>query len=95
MINTIENVEKIKMNGIEYKFKDVSNLNGCETFREFEGKFDGDILYADGQGETVIDALLEPIDYNSDMNWFNLFKSIDLYFFDGWFIAIKYSDIIR
>lgn len=73
----------------DFKFKEVNELFGHTNFREFEKEYDDLIVYADGHEPSVVEALLEPIDYGSDMSTFNLIANIKLYMFDGWFIAVK------
>lgn len=81
MINTVANKH--------LNFTEKKELYGHTNFRAFEEEHDDLIIYADGGKETVIEALLEPIDYGTDMNSFNAFGRIELYYFDGWYVALK------
>lgn len=70
-------------------FTEVTELYGHKTFREFEKEHDDLIIYADGDKKSVINELLEPIDYKQNISTFEAIGNVKLYVFDGWFIAIK------
>ena len=74
---------------LERKFKEVDELYGHKDFKSFEEEFDDEIIYADMGADSVIEAPLEPIDINTDMNLFNVFAYIEMYMFDGWYVALK------
>lgn len=69
-------------------FVEVKELYGHTKFDSFEKEFSDEIIYADKRKDNVEYLLLEPIDFGTDMNIFNLYRGIKLIEFDGWFIAL-------
>lgn len=74
---------------MSFNFKEIEKLYGHKNFSDFEKEYDDEIIYADGCKSSVEQALLEPADIDTDMTVSNIYSSIGLYLFDGWFVAVK------
>ena len=61
----------------KFNCKEVNTLLECETFKELEGKHDDRIFYADGELESVTEAMeREPK------------VPVEVFSFNGWFVGI-------
>lgn len=59
-------------------FKEASTLLGTSNFADFEQLYDDKIFYADGEENSVKEAMKE--EFHA--------KPFECIFFDGWFIAL-------
>ena len=62
------------------KFEHVTELLGHKNFNDFENEYDSDIFYADGDEESVLNALCD--------QEIDLTSHLDFYYFDNWAIAL-------
>lgn len=81
-------MKMVEYNG--YVFTEVKEMFGHTNFRDFEKEYNEVIVYADSSSEVVISELLTPDEFDEDDSLTSIYWDIELYYFDGWFIAMSW-----